>query len=774
MAINSNFLINKFNRFLWYSGLDDSSVPKRWTQVKYSSGMKQRLGMFSQAVMSIPYGCLIFSIADFTFSIGSKSVVAEKLSDIGIRSKWVYFNWNSAKNLNHFLDAFSIPKTSFLGASIENVTTSQAKKFGYKFKFPLENLILFAHRLERYRPEVSMAIRKAYFDKESNPTSAAAQEVAKIGYKTKKKTPKDVSIIKTLSRPLIGFKTPTKKFSFREYQLVGVSFWRASGGRAMIGDQMGIGKTVQAIGALKLAMEDKTILNPLPALVVCPSSVISQWVETIEEWLPGVKPITMIGSGKKPAVHKDSILITTYETMRRNKQYLLSCGFRMAIFDESHLLKNAKSGRTKIGTDIGTNVPFVLLLTGTPMEKSIKDLWAQFHILSPKRFPNMDIFLQSLEGYQVDPKTKAYPAHYPCDTAIMGTMNGVFARYAITDAGDGQTKIFMRPNVELESDLQKSLSTYMIRRLKNMVLDLPPKTRTIIKMPLDAAGRRLYESYEKRAIERMKQIRINRYVKEVVRLTKENISNGMPRVKALASAKSDSQELLDKVTSPADAMLIFTDLNRQIGMLKTPMVIKKLADFIRDTGGREPILVFADQHRVINEIQAKMSMMKKPNGRKVQVRSFTGKQNEKTRKKIKEDFAQGKIDILILNKAGNVGLNLQRASYVLFAERYWNPTDEEQAEDRAHRSGQKNPVTVYYPMIPDTIEEQVLGTIDRKREAIANTIGNQSYKTSVKEQRVQVQNMMKQLHKRFDGFIGKVRVPEKEIKLALRQSGLKI
>ena len=72
------------------------------------------------------------------------------------------------------------------------------------------------------------------------------------------------------------------------------------------------------------------------------------------------------------------------------------------------------------------------------------------------------------------------------------------------------------------------------------------------------------------------------------------------------------------------------------------------------------------------------------------------------------------MDILILNKAGNVGLNLQKASYVLFAERYWNPTDEEQAEDRAHRSGKTEPVTVFYIMIPDTIEDKILETIDKR------------------------------------------------------------
>jgi len=245
--------------------------------------------------------------------------------------------------------------------------------------------------------------------------------------------------------------------------------------------------------------------------------------------------------------------------------------------------------------------------------------------------------------------------------------------------------------------------------------------------------------------------------------------------RALAQAKQECQWLLEKSFNEGmDAMLAFTDLKRQMGMLKTPMVIQKLSDFIRGTGGKEPILVFAEQHRVINQIADKMSRYRKPNGKYAVVKKYTGETSRTEREKIKKDFMDGKIDILILNKAGNVGLNLYRASYVMFAERYWNPTDEEQAEDRAHRSGQKNPVTVYYITIPDTIEDKVLSNIDKKRQEIENTVGNQTYSTSVKQQKVQTQKMMKQLQKHFSAFIGKVRVPDKEIKQALQQEGIRV
>ena len=256
--------------------------------------------------------------------------------------------------------------------------------------------------------------------------------------------------------------------------------------------------------------------------------------------------------------------------------------------------------------------------------------------------------------------------------------------------------------------------------------------------------------------------------------TKQLISQGLSPQNALKRAKIDSNWLLEKTNSGMDSMLMFMDLKRQIGMLKTAMVITKLTDFIRSTGGREPILVFAEQHRVIDEIAKKMSKVKKANGRPVVVRAYTGKQGAKERERIKKDFMDGKVDILILNKAGNVGLNLQKASYVMFAERYWNPTDEEQAEDRAHRMGKKEPVTVFYIMIPDTIEERILETIDKKRNEIENTVGNQSYNTSVRQQKIASKVLIDQLQKHFNAYIGKVRVPEKEILAALRKAKIRV
>ena len=481
-----------------------------------------------------------------------------------------------------------------------------------------------------------MAIRRSYFDKDSNPRCALAMEIVRIGMQKKIKRQQEVNLIASATAPLVQFKTKKSGYRFRPYQLVGIAFCRSASFRAMIGDQMGIGKTVQAIGCIKLGMEDKSIKDPLPVLIVCPSSVTTQWKEALNEWIPSLKTSIMIGGSKKSKVRpqKNTAVITTYETMRLNKDFLMSCGFKMVIFDESHLLKHAKSGRTKAGTEIGTRTPYVIMLTGTPMEKGVSDLWSQFHILAPTRFPNPSVFLESLESYTLF-DGKRYPDSYPSETSIVGDMSGIFERYDISDVNNGQQYLMMKPIIKGDRDLRKALSCYMIRRLKSQVLDLPAKTRQVIKIPLDAAGKRLYESYEKDAAKKIKQNRIDAYIKAIVSKTKMFMSEGIVAKKALYKAKKQCQWLLDKSNSGMDSMLMFMDLKRQIGMLKTAMVISKLIEFIKGTGGKEPILVFAEQHRVIDEIASKMSKVRKPNGRPVVVRKFTGKQSRKEREKNK-------------------------------------------------------------------------------------------------------------------------------------------
>ena len=140
MQINADFLLQKFSTFLQESKLNDQMHAVRWNRFGYSSQMKRRLGMAASSIMQIPYGCLIFQMSDFSFSIGNASIVATKLKDINLKSKWVYFNHATSKNLADFRSKFSIPVGSG-GIDISEVRTTQPKSSGYRFKVELKVIV---------------------------------------------------------------------------------------------------------------------------------------------------------------------------------------------------------------------------------------------------------------------------------------------------------------------------------------------------------------------------------------------------------------------------------------------------------------------------------------------------------------------------------------------------------------------------------------------------------------------------------------------------------
>ena len=258
------------------------------------------------------------------------------------------------------------------------------------------------------------------------------------------------------------------------------------------------------------------------------------------------------------------------------------------------------------------------------------------------------------------------------------------------------------------------------------------------------------------------------------------MEKGVPFKKALAEAKKNEkvQEILTNLQK-TNGLVEFSELKRQMGILKIPLVLDWVQKFVNQNPN-EGLLIFADQHQVIDSLANGISQMTNKNGRKIRVAKYTGKTTNKERQRIQKQFQAGKIDVMILNKAGNTGLNLQRASYVLFAERYWNPSDEEQAEDRAHRNGKKNPVTVYYMNIKGwkrkdgsdviTIDEQIADIVKTKRKKIEEHIGNQKYKTKNVKSKAFTQAMFGALNSKFTKF--NKRDQNKVLQQTLQREGL--
>ena len=221
------------------------------------------------------------------------------------------------------------------------------------------------------------------------------------------------------------------------FQYVGVQFAQLAGGRCLIGDDMGIGKTIQAIAHIALN-QDK-----LPALVLCPASVKYNWMKECEGWLPNLTVKAL--EGRKGVMPDADIIICNYDLVSGRKDSLLDYGFDIVVCDESHYLKNIKAKRTEATLEVAKQSDSVLCLSGTAVTNRPSEFFTTLNLLRPNEFP---AFFPYGQRY--------------CD----GFNNG----WGWDFTGASNT-----------DELHNRTRDFCIRRLKKEVLtELPDKVRTIM------------------------------------------------------------------------------------------------------------------------------------------------------------------------------------------------------------------------------------------------------------------------------------------------------
>lgn len=165
----------------------------------------------------------------------------------------------------------------------------------------------------------------------------------------------------------------------RPYQTRGISWLRETTARhrgAILADEMGLGKTVQAIGFLL----GRACTGP--QLVVCPTSLVGNWVHEIERFAPGLNP--MAWRGGELAADQGTVVVSGYPTLRRHGQLLNDITWTSAVFDEAQVLKNPRTQVSKAARAITAEA--VVALTGTPVENHLGELWALLNLTAPRLF----------------------------------------------------------------------------------------------------------------------------------------------------------------------------------------------------------------------------------------------------------------------------------------------------------------------------------------------------------------------------------------------------
>ena len=244
------------------------------------------------------------------------------------------------------------------------------------------------------------------------------------------------------------------------FQYVGVRFAELSGGRCLIGDDMGIGKTIQAIGYCALHPEQ------WPVLVVCPANVKYNWLNEFRKWMPSVYT-DVVANGKSPVPSADVVVIN-YDLMAKKKDELLEKGFNIVVCDESHYLKNkgTKSKpiqRTVSTLEVAEASEAVLCLSGTAITNRPKEFFTTLNLLQPAEFGNFF----------------TYGKRY-CNGHEQYIGRG---RYVWNFDGASNT-----------DELHLRIRDFAIRRLKKEVLEeLPDKVRSIISVEPSQAERKAYQ-----------------------------------------------------------------------------------------------------------------------------------------------------------------------------------------------------------------------------------------------------------------------------------------
>ncbi|KAF9259046.1 hypothetical protein L218DRAFT_908811 [Marasmius fiardii PR-910] len=481
----------------------------------------------------------------------------------------------------------------------------------------------------------------------------------------------------------------------KDYQLLGLSFlvyMYQNGMNCLLGDEMGLGKTLQTLSLFAWIKENTN--GPLePHLVICPLSVLSSWEAETSRWLPTFKVERFHASSPNERLRLRNtlyrglgtvdIVLTTYEMYVNENNWFKTRRWTYCVLDEGHRIKNAE---TNVAHQLqGLGVLYRLILTGTPVQNNLFELWSLFHFLYPSLFT---------------------PA----------------SEQLFRDSFDISKGSYSLPFVNAA---QKFLSKVMIRRTKaNIQLDIPSRVEHTILIPLTEAQRFWYY----RLLTRMDSKELDAVFSEVSldyegrREVLSMLQNYREYDKDPRGATQNQQwkklmNLLLQLRKVCDHPYLLNDAEPdpyQIGehvvaSSSKLIVIDKILAEVLPKG--EKVLIFAQWYRMLDVLEDMLHL------RGIKYARLDGSTSRPRRNLDIKLFQHESSDLrvfLISTKAGGLGINLTRASTVIMADSDWNPQNDLQAIARAHRIGQKKTVNVYRLICGGSVEDQMLDRIRRK------------------------------------------------------------
>ncbi|XP_059059147.1 DNA excision repair protein ERCC-6-like [Achroia grisella] len=462
-----------------------------------------------------------------------------------------------------------------------------------------------------------------------------------------------------------------------KYQKVGVKWlWElhqiSSGG--LLGDEMGLGKTIQIIAFLAgVSNTDIGKWSGLgPTIIVAPATIIYQWVSHFHFWYPLLRIAVLHHSGSHVGNHSKlirdmhqshGILLVTYAGIGKYSKDLLARKWHYVILDEGHKIRNPNTQVSKLIKKVDT--PHRIIITGSPMQNSLQELWSLFDFMSPGLLGSYNTFMEHF----------AYP---------------------ITQGGYANaTQLQEATALEIAKALKNIITPYILRRTKAEVQDhikLPEKNEQVLFCVLSQEQRDLYMGYL-----------MSTTVRSV--LDKDNKFGDPLRGRILVALST-----LRKICNHPDLYLYEAQENiedideEKFGYWERSgkmTVVNSLLKIWQKQGHR--VLIFTQSRAMLcileQYLQRQNYMYLKMDG----TVSVSQRQNLIKNFNEKSEY----LVFLSTTRVGGLGVNLTGADRVIIYDPDWNPATDNQAKERAWRIGQERDVTVYRLLSAGTIEEKI-------------------------------------------------------------------
>ncbi|KAK5165576.1 uncharacterized protein LTR77_009105 [Saxophila tyrrhenica] len=525
--------------------------------------------------------------------------------------------------------------------------------------------------------------------------------------------------------------------TMKPYQLEGLSFlvyMHKNGMPSILGDEMGLGKTLQTLALFQWLRESEPKTGePRPFLVICPLSVLSSWMNEAKKWAPAFRTVRFHGPVKERDRLKDEcrvagqaakidIIVTTYETFTSEQNWFKRAFvWRYCVLDEGHKIKNEKS---EVAHSLQSlKAEYRLLLTGTPLQNNLQEMWALLHWLYPDVFDART----SEEFKQAFDLTRGKVSRDFMDHA-RGLLELVMLRRMKSSPG---VNLGLPPKEEVLlyvplTPMQRFWYTRLLTKMDISTLDQlfkGSKSKEIVSRQHEAAVDQAQLSLLKKAEEELstgagvsddvwaesREILENGIQNEVADVEKGEYKKLMNLIMQLRKVCSHPYLLPHAEPNPyywGEHVKTASGKFMILDKLVNELVVKQ----------KKRILIFAGFTKTLSLCEELLALHATTDNsfRYLRLDGSTSRARRNLGIRMFNDIRSDFRVMLISTRAGGLGVNLASASDVVFMDEDWNPQITLQAEARAHRIGQMQKVTVYKLCSQGTVEEQMLGRIRKK------------------------------------------------------------